>query len=346
MMGFTAEEIMNMSKAGELFSDQLDAIKAEYSDLAKMWHPDHNKNSPKANEVMTHINMLYMQGVNSIKAGRWERPGLIKLFGRDHKTYQIKYQRCHSFELGKAYIGNSVLLYLIDEAHKNLLNNAEKIIDSFTYANDAMKREMSKYLPKVISEFEVINNQMAVVIEKTPDLVSLRDVLAYYDGAIPPRHAAWIISSLLNICCYLDFAALSHNSISPDTLFISPENHSGALLGGWWYSVSQGERMLGVPEKIYSIMPPHVKDKKCGSILTDLESVRFTGREILGDRNGTKLRDMHIPSPMVDYLRGAASSKAVEDYSRWMEALTLSYGSRRFVDMDLTPDKLYEKVKD
>lgn len=260
-----------MSKAGELFSDQLDAIKGEYSELAKMWHPDHNKNSSKANEVMTHINMLYMQGVKSIKAGRWERPGLIKLLGKDDKTYQIKYQKCHSFELGRVYIGNSVLLYLIDEVHKSLFSNAERIICSFTYANDGMKSEMSKNLPKIISTFEVINNQLAVVIEKAPDLVSLRDVLDYYDGAIPPRHAAWVISCLLNICCYLDFAVLSHNSISLETFFISPENHSGSLLGGWWYSVPKGVKMLGVPEKIYSIMPPHVKDKKCGSILTDLE---------------------------------------------------------------------------
>jgi hypothetical protein len=345
-MIFSAREILKMTKAGELFSGRLEEIKKEYANLANIWHPDHNKNSTEANEVMTHINMLYLQGINCIKAGKWEKPAEIKFLGKDGKVYEIKYLRCRSFELGKAYIGNSVVLYLIDDEHTSLFKNAEKVIDDFSYENDSMKREMSKYLPKVITQFEVINNQRAVVIEKHPDLVSLQDVLTYYEGAIPPRHAAWIINSLYNICCYLDYTALSHNSISLDTVFISPKNHNASLLGGWWYSVNQGKRMLGVPEKIYSIIPPHIKDKKAGSILTDLESVRLIGREILGDRNGTKLSAMGVPTPMSEYLRGAASSMALEDYSKWLEVLASSFGPRRFIQMDLDAEKLYKKVKD
>ena len=91
-------------------------------------------------------------------------------------------------------------------------------------------------------------------------------------------------------------------------------------------------------------MPPNVKDKKLGSILTDLESIRLVGRELLGDRNGTKLGEMGTaPSAMIDWVRGVASNTALNDYNKWGDILDLSFGRRRFVDMNFSKEEIYSK---
>jgi hypothetical protein len=336
-MNPSAEEILNMKEPGELFSDNIKAIKDEYSNLAKVWHPDFNGDSKISNDVMIKINLLYKECTNMLQLGKWIKPGLIRLFGKDKIKYQIKYKTSYVFELGTMYISDTVLFYLIDEEHKKFVENYHTSINNLTFANDKMKAEMQKYLPKIVSEFETIGNQLGIVIEKSPDLFLLRDVLKFYAGKIPAEHAAWILSSLYNMACYIDYAGLSHNAITLENYFISAKEHSGALLGGWWYAVSQNTKMIGVPEKVYLIMPPNVKDKKLGNITTDLESIRLLGRELLGDRNGTKLMEMKAaPIAMIDWVRGAASDSALKDYRKWDDILDLSFGKRCFVNMDLS----------
>ena len=122
--------------------------------------------------------------------------------------------------------------------------------------------------------------------------------------------------------------------------------HSGALLGGWWYAVQQGSNMIGVSDITYSIMPPKLKEEKCGSIMMDLELIRMVGRELWGDIGGTKLQRMEAaPLPMIEWLRGVSSTRARTDYKNWGDILTKSFGPRKFVEMNFTADELYSKIK-
>lgn len=334
-----------MKEPGELFSGNPDTIKEEYSSLAKAHHPDKNGNTNKATEAMAKINNLYQLSLQLIKDGKWITPGVIKLSAKDNKTYEVKYNICHDFELGKMYIGNTVVLYLMNNSHKDLFDNAEKIISGFTYANSDMREEVSKYLPNILAKFETKDDMLGIVIKKTPDLLLLRDVLDYFDGKIPDRHVAWILSSLYNIACYIDYSKLSQNAISLDNYFISPKYHSGSLLGGWWYSVPQEQKMIGVPLNVYSVMPPQIKSNKKGNIQTDLEAIRLIGRELLGDKNGTRLASMDIPKPFIDWLRGVSSTVALKDYSNWKDILCKSYGERKFIELNIDNNEFYEKIK-
>jgi len=345
-MIYSASEILKMEEPGQLFSDNIKTIKEEYTDLAKKYHPDRNKNSKESIDVMAIVNTFYTQCIDMINSGTYKKPGFIKLAGKDEQFFEIKYRISHNFELGTVYIGNSIVFYLIDKAHKNLFENMIKISSTFTFVDKKMKTEFEKYLPIVIRKFETTTNQLGIVIKKTADFVALRDVLNYYEGKVPARHVAWIISSLMNLVCYINYNGLSHNSISLDTYFISPKLHSGSLLGGWWYSVPLGTKMLGVSEKIYSIMPPQVKNKKCGDILTDLESIRLIGRELLGDRHGTRmLEKSYIPLPMAKWLLGVSYDSPSVEYTKWTEVLHKSFGERKFIEMELDANKLYSKIK-
>ncbi|MCX7920727.1 MAG: hypothetical protein N3B21_01695 [Clostridia bacterium] len=344
-MKYTAEEILNAAEPWEVFTGDIEKMRSQYAAMAKRWHPDFNDNSTDSNAVMSKINSLYKQGMDMLKSGEWKQPGLIKCRDINGKVHEIRFQISHSFELGTMYIGDRVAVYLVDDIYRDLFKNADRVIREFTFANDIMKEEISRYLPKVISKFETTDNRLGMVVEKKVDLFLLRDVLSFYDGKVPVRHVAWILSTLYNLVCYLDYADLSHNAISLDTYFISPQNHNGALLGGWWYGVYQGSKMIGVPEITYSIMPPKVADKKCGDIITDLELIRLIGRELLGDRNGSKLYAMGAaPVPIIEWLRGVSSGNALEDYRKWGRVLEESFGTRRFVEMNVTGEELYSKI--
>lgn len=339
----SATEILKITEPGELFSDP-DNIRSEYRDLARSYHPDLNSGSKEAQEVMTHINKLYQKGLTMIDSGNWVTPNLIRIRCKDGKVREIHYQVCYPFELGMMYISNRIVAYFVESKHKSLFDNAKKIISNFRYANDKMKQEVSKYLPSIIDSFETNEGKLVMVIGKTADVLLLRDVLKWHKGQLSDRHVAWIQSTLHNLACYIDYAKLSHNAISADTYFISPEHHSGLLLGGWWYCVPQGNKMISVPSATYAVMPPSIKRDKIGSIQTDMELIRALGRELLGDRNGTRLSDIKAaPEPMINWLRGATSDKAVSDYTTWQKVLDDSFGSRKFVEMKLTADMLYTK---
>ena len=343
----SADEILSTTEPGGLFTGNADMLKEEYSRLVKTWHPDRNGNSRESNLVMSHINMLYQKALEMLQAGAWAGPGFVRLPGKDGWIHEIKFRASRDFELGTVYIGDNMVVYLVSYSHRDLFNNARGVIGSFKYANDSMRKEMSRYLPNIVNVFVTEDDQLGIEVRKTSDLLLLRDVLNFYGGRIPDRHVAWILSTLYNLACYLDYTKLSHNAISLDTYFISPQYHSGALLGGWWYAVPQGSRLLGVPAATFAIMPPKVKDKKVGSTLTDLELIRLIGRELLGDRNGTRLLDMNAaPRPMVEWLRGVPTARAVDDYLNWKRVLADSFGPPKFVEMALTADMLYPKSRE
>jgi hypothetical protein len=339
--GLTAKDILQIQEPGGLFSGRVTTLRQEYMELARRWHPD-RCGILESDKVMAHINELYRQGKVLLAKGRWIANNYARFTEINGSSIEVGFRKIHDFELGKMYIGDRQVLFLIKAKHRDLWVNARKIPTMFAYANCNMKAEVEQYLPKVTASFETIDDHLGLVIAKAPDMLLLRDVLRYYHGTMPHYHVAWILSTLYNLIAYLDYARLSHNALSPDTYFIRPQAHAGALLGGWWYAVSQGARMRGVPANSFAILPPQVKAEKRGSILTDLEAIRAIGRELLGDRNGTRLMDLEgVPQPLLNWLRGAPDSDAVTDYARWQEVILVSYGMRRYRELSLTAGDVY-----
>jgi hypothetical protein len=324
-----------------LFPNDLNEAKIKFRELALEFHPD--KNDGKTNEVFAHINELYNKAIVLIESGVWEHPTQIIVAATDGRKYKINFLTKRKFELGTMYISDTVVAYFIDNHHHKLFDNAKLNIKSFKFASDRMKQEVKRYLPEIGKTFETSDGRLVMVIKKTPDLLLLRDVLTYYK-TIEPRHAAWIMSTLHNFTCYLNYIGVSSNDISLDTYFISPLYHTGALLGGWWYSVPVNKPLIAVPKRTYELMPVDVKNSKISSNKTDLEMIRAIGREILGDVTGLKLERMGVPKPFVNWLRLPSSGDAVKDYDIWgNKILTDSFGKRKFVEMKLTSKDLYEK---
>ncbi|KQQ97161.1 hypothetical protein [Massilia sp. Leaf139] len=326
-----------------LFKGGLDEAKKAYRLLAMRWHPDRNRD-PSALAVFQHIGRMLGKAEEKIALGAWPGRGSLQFAARDGKAYEINYLRRHRFELGTMYVAGSVVAFEIERVHADLIDNAERVIKGFAYADDGMREQIARHLPPFpfAAAFET-TNAYVIVMRKRSDLLLLRDVLDHFDGRMDPRHVAWIVSALLNLCCYFDYAGVTHNALSPDTCFISPEEHSVSVLGGWWYAARSGERMAAAPARTLDWAPHQLLATKRADIRTDLELVRALGRELLGDIGGTRLGREHTArQAMVDWLRLPASGDPIEEYRIWRtQVLHDSFGARRFAELPLTQSDLY-----
>ena len=337
----TAIEILAVNKPEQMYSSDEATATIQYRTLSKLWHPDRN---PGNDSVFAQVSTLYHQGLKKIKDGTWETPGLFTFTDIRGKKFEIKYKKHHTFELGDMYIGDYTLTYMINKDAKDLYLNAIKTIKSFKYANDKMKTEVSRYMPEIHTENETADKYV-LIVKKTPDLILLRDVVDHCGGKIESAHVAWILNTIYNIACYLKYSGLTHNAISLDSYFISPKLHSGALLGGWWYSAQKDSTLVAVPTRTVTYAPRNLTSKKIADLKIDAELIRAVGRELLGDGVGSKLlSDPTIPNALLNWVRSPGVGDAYKEYEDWSKkVLKDSFGERRFVEMKIQPSDVYKE---
>jgi len=336
----TADQILKMTKPGDLFVSDASALRNEYKKLAKIWHPDVHEDPDTASKVMTKINDLYETGLEMIKQGTWSQSNMLYLKSTSGQLHKIKYFKGRPFELGMSYMCNTIVVYVLDKRHRAYYENFLKRASELRYQDAEMKTEFERYMPHVRANFETDQN-LVIVIDKPVDVLSLHDILEHYNGVMPDRHMAWVLSTMYHLACFLNFNGLSHNGITLDNYFICPSKHSGLLLGGWMYTVEQGEKMLGAPRSVFENMSYKTKADKLGSISTDLDCIRQLGRQLCGDISGRNLSSSKLPKPVLDWLLGASTKGAVEEYASWYGTLDAGYGPRKFVDMPIATGDLY-----
>lgn len=337
-MNLTADKILAipLNEPERLFEKH--DLPYQFRAWVKVWHPDVNKDA-KAGDVLKHINELFKRAKVKAADDDWQTPGEVVFRCTDGPLRKMRYRRRHEFELGEMFYGKSALTWVIEEEHADLVARAGDAITGLKYSSPRMRTEMERFMPKVISTFKVTDGRGGVVMLKTPDVYCMRDVLEAKGGKLAPEHVAWILNRLYNIACFLHFNKLSHNAISLDTVFVSPEYHSCLLLGGWWYATPYDQKMIAVPARTSKIMAPGTK---LGSSRTDLALIRQIGRELLGDASGMHLvDDASVPARMTSFLRHPAGSKAVEDFSNWGQCLEACFGERRFVKLPVQESDIF-----
>ena len=326
-----------------LFKGSMEDIRKTYRLLAMRWHPDRSDDR-SASQVFQHIARLLALAEERIRRGDGQADRRLRLAALDGKTYEINYLRRHPFELGSLYVAGSVAAFVVDRDHADLVQNAERAIAGLGYASEKMRQQIAPHLPAYpfAGAFQT-TDAYVIVMRKPPGLLLLRDVLDHFGGRLDPRHVAWVVSALLNLCCYFQHAGITHNALSLDTCFMSPAQHSVAVLGGWWYAARAGERMIAAPASTLDWAPHELMATGRADIRTDLEGVRAIGRELLGDIGGSRLaREGGAPQAMVDWLRLPASGDPIDEYRTWRNGvLHDSFGARRFAELPLTQSDIY-----
>lgn len=344
---YTPSEIISIPEDApeRLFSGADDLDKDLFRKLSLQWHPDRSRGDADKEEAFKRLGVLYTRRGEKIKDGTWEGPGQTEIRTTQGKIIRLKYLKKVPFEIGTFYIGKLSVLYLIDECHRPLFDNAMAQIRTFKYATPNMEKEFKRYLPQVISTFEATTGP-GVIFEKTSDLIRLRDLWAYVNYKLDPRHVAWVLTRLHNLACYLQWMGLVHNAIDLDTYFVSPEFHSGVLLGGWWYTKPASSPITHLPGHVAQLrkdsLPPGVLQQKVAVPLLDHELIRAVARTLLGDPGGSKLlRDPDVPQAMAQWVTLPGNADAFKDFSEWEKARERSYAVRKFTVLDVSPQDVY-----
>jgi hypothetical protein len=339
----TAAQILAIPvTAPERFFTSPDTVSAEKRALAKIWHPDLNGDSEESKKVFAHINAIADKAEEKVAAGSWKAAGVLEFRAFDGSRKRLRFLKQRDFELGTMVYGRGAVSFVLKSDFADLFHTAKKRISGLTYASPKMEQEISRYMPKIKADFETDDQRFVMVIEKTPDLFLLEDVRVAAGGRIDPKHVAWILNSVYNICSYLQFAGVSHNAIAADTIFISPKFHSSVLAGGWWYAAETGRHLNALPSLTHRLAPPAAIREKKADPSIDTTMVKVLGRYLLGDVSGMNLKAIGVPAPMIEFLRKPAGQRAYQEYAAWGAALKASFGDRRFVEMDITESDIYK----
>lgn len=324
----TNKEILNIKNPSKLFGRK--ECKKKYKKLLSVWHPDKNGDSI----VFNHIVSLYK------KLKKDEIELCLNFFDINGKSNVFQSLLKLKFEMGFSYICEDKVIYVINNDYSDLFDNAHKAFNLFKFTTDDMEKEFSGRLPKSLKEIKTKDN-LILVLEKDKELIRLSDYIAV-KGNMDAKHVAWIISRMLNLCCYLHHIGIAHNAFSVENIFIHPKNHSISLLGGWFYAVAIGDSVKAIPKKTMEYAPSDLKINKTGSSQTDLELIKAVAKELLGDISGSTLKEPIVPNALINWLKLPCSNSARYEFTVWNTTiLQKSFGQRKFIDLNVSFKDIY-----
>lgn len=342
----TEEEILSVKveKPEIIFLANDEAgLKNIYRKLSALWHPDkHITDKKDTGQIFVHIKLLYESALKKLGDGTLGKGLTVSFKTKDDKQFIFKYQRERDFELGKCYITNEYVAWcFLPEYKKNAQEGLERI-KRLKFADDKMKKEFSKYVPKIDKILET-SEYFIIVMKKEKEFLNLKDVFEYH-VKMEPKHMAWVLSTMYNIGCFLKYNGVMHGGITLENYFINPSNHEGYVLGGWWYSKNFGEKIEMLSEVAVDVAPVSLLNSKKAQEGLDLEMIKLAGRIMLGDSTGVYLnKNKALPKRLISWLRDASMGNAFKDYEIWMkDILQESFGVRRFIKMEVTANDIYK----
>lgn len=336
---------ININQPETLFSGSESDIKKSYRKLSLLWHPDKNKNKDSSS-VFSHIHELYNSALDKLSKGTLGTNNkiiqIIDIFG---KKFNLKFMKVKKFEMGQYYIANNLVVWefkneFIKEVKKGLSN-----LEKLSFHDKKMEQAFKKYIPEI---YKIIESKdvFYILVKKPKGFLNLGDIFEYYNYKLDPKHVAWIISNLYNQLCFIHSNKIMFGGINMDNYYINPETHEGMLVGGWWYSCKENEKLSMLSTSAIDIAPISLLNNKKSELLLDLEMIKLLGRELLGDKTGNYLKaNTSIPEDLSKWFRVGSKKGAISEYSQWNnEVLIKSFGQRRFFEMKVNSDNIYREV--
>lgn len=154
-------------------------------------------------------------------------------------------------------------------------------INRFAALSDTASAQFKKYLPHIATPLG--NDVYQLGFEKRAIPLS--------GLTLPQEHANWILSRLLEYAAYLAQMEFVHCGLTPESVFIVPENH-GIIISSFYHLTRIGNPVKTISAKYKDWYPPELFANKQATTAIDLQMVKKIAIYLLGDRSGigVKLR--------------------------------------------------------
>lgn len=312
-------DILKCKCCMDIFPEDIKKAQPIYLDLMLRYHPD-RCSDPRAAAASAVINELF----GKLKKSHLSR---VKNFRSGSRSMDIKYLMDIPQEYGSEYIGENTVYLLIEKDFTDCFYDSKARHDGFFRKNlppDILARSQA-FLPSVTDITETDEGLLLEVKKNTGEL-ALTKVLEHYGDSFDSKHAAWIISRLLGICCYAEVRGIVWNCLTEENLFIDPEQHSVRVASGWWFAAEEGCKMTGVQSSVYDSLPAVTRSDGISRHINDLECVKALARRIF---------PADAPRAILDYAESICSPAAFEEMEKWENAIVKGFGGRKFTHMNI-----------
>lgn len=253
----------------------------------------------------------------------------------------VRPKAIHKGPIGDVIITSNTVAYETVTGFEDVAEAEVQAVESFKFASDTMRKSNERFLPKLKRRIDAVGVSVSV-FDRPADTVLLTDLVRHTGGRIPPKHVAWIVSSLENMACYLAWSKVTHGAFSAENILVSPSMHSIILVGGWGYATLFGQRPKALPERTLSLVPRLAIKGELADPTVDLALIRATALELLGTSGSGGLALMKdVPDAMRMWLSLPPRENAFEDYASWEKCLVESFGPRKFVKMEVKVADVY-----
>lgn len=284
--------------------------------------------------------LLGQETTEAPKEGFWVESSQEELLREDGETIQIAYLAKQKVDICTMYVAKKHVIYLFEGDHAKYLERYKEMVGKLTYPTPEMEKELSKYIPKLVTECKLADGRLFLAIEKKENVYPLRML-----GVLIDRHVAWIVSRLENLCCLLGYNDMVLNGLIEDNLFVDPVNHQLYLYGGWWFAGFSGSESAGASKAVLPFMQNQSGKKSRNTCQTDLESLRMIAIRLLGYADREALReDKLLPEAFHKFLLKGPKQDANADFAEWDKVLEKSYGERKFIPLDITGEEIYSRT--
>lgn len=343
----SAEDVIQAKVPQDIFSMDKTTIEEEKEQYLNIFRPS-PYNTVKHFLASQKVVLLYEEALSYFDSGYVSDSfgRVIDFFSVTGEHIQFRNVKIDDFELGKMYITEKSIGYLIEPKYKKYYDNYLKKTATYSKPDKKIWDTVSYMLPKVAKNFECKDDQgYLIIVSKSPAMYPLSDILKFYNGSMSPEHVASIITRLMYFVCYLDLTEVSHNGITLNNVFFSPgkitepkplseysdeERRVTGIFGGWFFSTWRNEKIMGMPRDVKSVCEAEVK-YGYSSYRVDILAVKALAKTLLGDNLVT------LAKPFLKWLDETnIYGNAYEEFKNWDKALLETFGSHKFVPMNIS----------
>ncbi|MCR4584081.1 MAG: hypothetical protein K5686_00010 [Lachnospiraceae bacterium] len=195
------------------------------------------------------------------------------------------------------FINKESVVCVFPADRSSLADRALKNIAELEYPSADIKN-LRNCLPYLKARYELKSGGVILAFSKNENVYPL-----FIFSELHPKHVAWIISRMENLCCLLEFNGLDHKHMDEQSLFINPKSHEAFWYGGWWDTEGDGPR-------------------------TALADIRKTAKKLTGEMVSEG------PREYAEFLSSKPRDTAYDDFAYWDEVIEKGFGGHHFADFE------------